>query len=151
MTVLTHVQIHFVRDIINHRLLFGEPDEMMKLDKYRQLALFGPSQIFCYIRWRGNEYGTQDWRLFIVKTGTQDFLTAVPGVSPAAKVLVAVQGSKAVKRSLTLLDRLKKDAAAGLESIPESYWMQFQSCLEVRSPLRKLPRNRLKKEVCNAS
>ncbi len=147
MTMLTHVQIHFVKDIINHRLLFGEPSEFIKLDKFRRLATFDAGRIFGYIRWRANEYGTQDWRLFIVKTGSVNLLTPVPGVSPAVKLLVSASGSKEVKRSLKLLDKLKSDTAGNLETIPESYWHQFQNCLTTRLPMRDLPRNRIEVET----
>ena len=149
--MLTHVQIHFVRDIINHRLLFGEPREFIKLDEFRRLAVFEAGRIFGYVRWRANEYGTQDWRLFIVKTGSVNLLTPVPGISPAVKLLVSASGSKEVKRSLKLLDKLKSDTAGNLESIPESYWHQFQNCLTLRLPMRNLPRNRVMVEASNVS
>lgn len=151
MTLLTHVQIHFVKDIINHRLLFGEPSEFIKLDKFRRLAIFEAGRIFGYIRWRANEYGTQDWRFFIVKTGSVNLLTHVPGISPAVTHLVSVSGSKEVKRSLSLIDKLKDDSAGNLESIPESYWLQFQNCLTLRLPMRSLPRNRVMVEASNVS
>ena len=151
MTMLTHVQIHFVRDIINHRLLFGEPSEFIKLDKFRRLAVFEAGRIFGYIRWRANEYGTQDWRLFIAKTGSVNLLTDVPGVAPAVQLLVSASGSKEVKRSLKLLDKLKDDTAGNLETVPESYWLQFQNCLTLRLPMRALPRNRVLVEAGNVS
>jgi len=40
MTGLTLIQCHFVHGQLNHRIRFGTPDKIIKLDKYRKLACF---------------------------------------------------------------------------------------------------------------
>lgn len=150
MNALTQVQCHFVRDKINHRLRFGKPSESVRLDKYRHIALFQPSNIFGYIRWRANKYGTQDWRVYVIQTGADGPMTEVPGISPAAHVLVSIQGYDRVKRTLPLLDRLERDVKNGLESVPISYWRVFQSTVLRNKPLRSLPRHYRKDELSHA-
>ena len=132
MTDLTVIQCHFVRGVLNHRLRFGKPDKTVKLDKYRKLACFKPEETLGYIRWRANEYGTQDWRFFILKTQTTGLLTRVPGVSPAVKVLAAFNGTQSVKRALRAFDDVESSASEPIEGFPDAYWISFQNDISAR-------------------
>lgn len=135
MTDLTVIQCHFVRGFLNHRLRFGKPEKTLKLDKYRKLACFKPEEILGYIRWRANEYGTQDWRFFILRTQTSGLLTRVPGVSPAVKVLAAFNGTQSVKRALRAFDDVEKSASEPIEAFPDAYWISFQNDISARKSL----------------
>lgn len=132
MSHLTLIQCHFVRDKLNHRLRFGSPHKTIALDKYRQLACFGSGATLGYIRWRANEYGTQDWRFFVLKTQSAGLLTRVPGVTPAVKVLAAFTGTPGVKRALTALDDVETSVSEPIQTLPESYWIAFQNDLSTR-------------------
>ena len=132
MTDLTVIQCHFVRGVLNHRLRFGKPEKTVKLDKYRKLACFKPEEILGYIRWRANEYGTQDWRFFILKTQTTGLLTRVPGVSPAVKLLAAFNGTQSVKKALRAFDDVEKSASEPIEELPDAYWISFQNDISAR-------------------
>lgn len=136
----TQVQLHFVKGVINHRLRFGRPEAVTKLDPYRSLATFKPGSVFGYIRWRANDYGTQDWRVSVLSAQPCGYISEVAGVSPAAQVLLHVQGSPAVKRCLRAMDALETQAGGALETVPESYWPGFHNALLLRKPPRPLPR-----------
>ena len=135
MTDLTVIQCHFVRGVLNHRLRFGKPHKTVKLDKYRKLACFKPGETLGYIRWRANEYGTQDWRFFILKTQTTGLLTRVPGVMPAVKVLAAFNGTQAMKRALSTFDDVEKSSPDSIETLPDAYWVSFQNDISARQTL----------------
>ena len=132
MTDLTFIQCHYVRERINHRLRFGEPDRTLQLDKYRKLAAFKPEKRFGYIRWRANAFGTQDWRFYILKSQTEGPLTCVPGVSPGVKLLAAFIGTQSVRRALKAFDQLEKDALEPPEMLPDGFWCTFQTDLYAR-------------------
>ncbi|WP_026941492.1 DUF2840 domain-containing protein [Hellea balneolensis] len=132
MSHLTLIQCHFVRDKLNHRIRFGSPCSTLALDKYRKLNCFEPGVTLGYIRWRANEYGTQDWRFFILKTQSPGLLTRVPGVTPAIKVLAAFTGTQAVKRALVALDDVEKSVSQPIEMLSEGYWIAFQNDLSMR-------------------
>ena len=132
MSGVTLIQCHFVRDKLNHRVRFGHPEKVITLDKYRKLACFKAGATLGYIRWRANEYGTQDWRFFVLKTQSTGLLTRVPGVTPAVKVLAAFSGTQAVKRALAALDDVEKSVSQPIETLPESYWIAFQNGLSTR-------------------
>ena len=150
MSGLTVIQCHFVRGMLNHRLRFGTPDKTVKLDKYRKLACFKPGETLGYIRWRANEYGTQDWRFFVLKTQTTGLLTRVPGVSPAVKVLAAFNGSQSVKRALSAFDDLEKSASNPIETLRDTYWISFQNDISARQTVRGVLPHSSHLEACNA-
>ena len=138
MSDLTVIQCHFVRDKLNHRIRFGSPKTTVALDKYRKLACFEAGATLGYIRWRANEYGTQDWRFFVLKTQSTGLLTRVPGVTPAVKVLASFNGTQAVKRALAALDDVEKSVSGPMETLPDSYWVAFQNDLSTRRTVRGL-------------
>lgn len=139
MNTLSYVQCHFVKGKINHRLRFGVPINLIRLDKYRQIAVFKREQTVGYIRWRANEYGTQDWRLYIFETSGAGLKTAIPGVSPAIKLCCIINGPKAMKQALKALDRIETSCFGCLESLPPSYWLTFKSRINPRSTSLLLP------------
>ena len=138
MSGITLIQCHFVRDKLNHRVRFGQPEKVISLDKYRKLACFKSRATLGYIRWRANEYGTQDWRFFVLKTQSTGILTRVPGVTPAVKVLASFNGTQVVKRALVALDDVEKSVSGPIETLPESYWIAFQNGLSTRRTVRGL-------------
>lgn len=138
MSGLTVIQCHFVRDKLNHRIRFGSPKTTLALDKYRKLACFEPCATLGYIRWRANEYGTQDWRFFVLKTQSTGLHTRVPGVTPAVKVLAAFTDTKSVKRALAALDDVEMSVSGPVETLPESYWIAFQNDLSTRRTVKGL-------------
>lgn len=132
MSHLTLIQCHFVRDKLNHRIRYGSPQTTVVLDKNRKLACFEAGATLGYIRWRANEYGTQDWRFFVLKTQSTGLLTRVPGVTPAVKVLAAFTGTQAVKRALAAIDDVEKSVSEPIETLSEGYWIAFQNGLSKR-------------------
>ncbi|WP_416877551.1 DUF2840 domain-containing protein [Litorimonas sp.] len=138
MSGVTLIHCHFVRDKLNHRIRFGSPKTTLTLDKYRKLACFDAGATLGYIRWRANEYGTQDWRFFVLKTQSKGLLTRVPGITPAVKVLASFNGTQAVKRALASLDDVEKSVSGPIEMLPESYWIAFQNGLSTRRTVRGL-------------
>jgi len=144
------IQLHLVKGIINHRLRFGEPSDVLRLDKYRSIATMPVGSIFGYIRWKANEFGTIDWRVYVLKAQHSGFLSEIKGVTPAVKILVGAQGKLAAKRCLKALDTLEAQASGKLETVPESYWSVFNNALLLRKSPRALPRNHQKISASHA-
>lgn len=119
---LTRVELAFYPEHTNYWLRFSNPVDRIELDRRRSLAVFEPGQIFGYVRWTANEYGTQDWRLTILEAQEPHImLSRVPGVSPGVEVLPLVKGKGPVKRCLEVLDRLETECFA-LEDVSPSYY-----------------------------
>ncbi|MEL7491983.1 MAG: DUF2840 domain-containing protein [Pseudomonadota bacterium] len=118
----TAFDIFYVDGRVNYRLLFGAPDRTIRMDRSRSIALFAQNKTVGYLRWRANEYGTQVWRCFVVRTvAAGDEVTHIPGVKPAAHILLSTRGKTYTKRFLGRLDGLKKRNHA-LEHVPDAYW-----------------------------
>ena len=107
--VLTGVELVFYPEYRNDRLRFGKPVERLNLDKRRALAWFEPGQVFGYIRWSANEFGTQTWCLLIMQAvGKGERIVRLEGVKPGASVLLQLNGAARVRQMLKRLDVLAK-------------------------------------------
>ena len=132
----TRVEIVFYPEHLNHWLRFGEPDEQHDLDRRRSLALFKPGRVFGYVRWRANEYGTQDWRFAVVQTTAPSLLLSrIEGVQPGGEVLLLAVGNAKVKRALLQIDALE---AAGFEpaDVSPAYFRHVHNRITAGRPAR---------------
>lgn len=136
----TRVEIVFYPEHLNHWLRFGEPDARQDLDRRRSIALFKPGRVFGYVRWRANEYGTQDWCFTIVQTAAPSLLLSrIKGVTPGGEVLLLVVGNTKVKRALLQIDALE---AAGFEpaEVSPAYYRHIHNRIVLRQPIRAYSR-----------
>ena len=134
--IVTAVLISHRKNRINNRLRFGTPRALIRLGWHRQCAVFNPGQMFGYIRWRANQYGTQDWRLLVCRAGQGGTYTQSPGVIPAAELLLSTRGSTQTKRALSAIDALEKHAN-GLEYVTAAYWRHLQNRLLMSMPMHE--------------
>lgn len=132
----TRVELAFYPEHLNYRLRFGVPLKRIELDRRRSLALFSPGQVFGYVRWSANEFGTQDWRLTILEAHEPHLmLSRVPGVSPGVEVLLVMKGKGRVKRVLSVLDQLEAQGYA-LEQVSPSYYRHMHVRLTANREIR---------------
>ena len=112
----------------NYRLLFGHPQQEIRRDWHRKLAVFEPGELFAYERWEANSYGTQRWQIMVCRTVLNGSVTKIPGVYPGAKLLLMVNGKTKSKRFLSCLDWLKSSAIVP-ETIRDRIWMELALAL----------------------
>lgn len=118
----TTFDIVYLEGRANYRFLFGEPEFITRSSRQRATAFYPANKTVVYLRWRANEYGTQTWRCFVVRTAKPDeAVTRISGVRPGASILLSTRGKTYTKRFLRYLDALKKRGYA-LENVPPSYW-----------------------------
>ncbi len=132
----TRVDIAFYPEHLNWWLRFGTPDEQQDLDRRRSLALFKPGRVLGYVRWRANEYGTQEWRFTVVQTAAPPrFLSRIEGVQPGGDVLLLASGNTKVKRALLQIDALE---GAGFEpaDVSPDYYRHMHNRITVGRPVR---------------
>ena len=127
---LTAVQVVYRKKRINHRLRFGAPLIEARLDWQRRLVAFAPGSVFGYIRWRANRFGTQDWRLFVLRSVESGALATIPGIMPGADILLATRGTTRTQRALGFLDRLEQ-GVGGLSQVTDAYWRHLHNRLTV--------------------
>ena len=105
----------------NDRLLFGRPKKSYRVTETQEELRFKPLHIFGFVRWRGDEYGTQTWRVVVAQAGHPgERLTRIPGVCPGARLLLHAFGKTRAKRALRVIDTLSE--AHVLHEIATAYW-----------------------------
>lgn len=134
MSRLVAVKCEFVRDKINHRLRFGTPEMSITLRKSQKLYAFSIGQVFGYIRWKANEFGTTDWRLYICQASLSGQVTRVPGIIPGVNVLLSVHGNIAMQRMLKQIDSLEVQTGGGLGTITPAYWRHLHNARIINRP-----------------
>lgn len=136
----TRVEIVFYPEHLNHWLRFGVPDAQQDLDRRRSLAVFRPGRVFGYVRWRANEFGTQEWRFTIVRTSEPSLpLSRIPGVDPGGEVLLLAAGNTRVKRALLQIGVLEADGfdPAG---VSPAYYRHVHNRITAGQPVRAYSR-----------
>ena len=105
----------------NDRLLMGRPKQSFRVSEQQQELRFKPLQVFGFVRWRGDQYGTQTWRVVVAQAGCPgEQLTRIPGVNAGAHLLLHAFGKTRVKRALRVIDMLSE--AHVLHEIAPAYW-----------------------------
>lgn len=126
---LTVVIVSYRKNRRNNRIVFGEPQMEIRRGWRRRIAAFAPGVVFAYERWRGDRYGTQDWRLFICEAKAGGAIVKIPGVLPGADVLLAAKGKTRVKRVFAAMDAMR-GAFGPFETIPPWRWRRFHNDIE---------------------
>ena len=105
----------------NDRLLLGRPTNSVRTSSKLKELHFKPPQIFGFVRWRGDQYGTQTRRVIVAQAGRPgERLTRIPGISPGARLLLHAFGKTRAKRALRVIDMLSE--AHVLHEIAPAYW-----------------------------
>lgn len=150
---LTRIELHFGRDLFNYYIRFGEAKRREELDRRRALEFFTPGQLFGYVRWQANEYGTQDWRFWVLCAGDLHRpLCRVPGVTPGADILLALAGKDCVHKAFEAVDAIE---ALNIDpaDVSPSYYRHVQQRILTRLPVRAYSMDQhralsLQKAVC---
>jgi hypothetical protein len=119
---LTRVTVLFVADKVNDRVRFGTPFAERIIDRRCRVDLFAPGAVFGYVQWRANRYGTEHWRLWVLRAAAiGERAETVPGVMPGAHIWLSASGVAQVTRALALIDVIEAEDVAPA-SLPEGYW-----------------------------
>jgi len=108
--------------------------DTVRLDWRRSLAIFQPTQVFGYERWRATKHGTIEWQVFVLQAAAPGALCSkVPGVLPGAVPLLVSRGKTRAQRALLALDRVA--ANKKLEDVSPEFWLRLSHRLQARMPL----------------
>ena len=132
---LTRVSLAYVEQRIDLYLRFGEPARIVRLDRWRRVAVFLPGAMFCRIRWQANDYGTTRWQLMVMQACMPlDAAQRIPGVLPGARLLLHAEGEPAVRAVLAQLDAIEVQGIAPADVSP-AYWRTLGNRLAARLPV----------------
>ena len=132
---LTRVSLAYIEQRIDIYLRFGEPARIVRLDRWRRVAMFLPGATFCRIRWHANDYGTIRWQLMVMQAATPlDDMQRIPGVRPGARLLLHAEGENAVRAVLERIDGIEGQGIAAIDVSP-AYWRTLGNRLAARLAL----------------
>jgi len=112
-------------------LRFGDPVRIRRRGR-DGLALFAPGQVFAYVDWRANAFGTVHWLLAILRAGDANTpLLALSGIRPGAEALLAVRRKADVARAFAAIDAVE---AAGVDpvTVDPAYWLRIANRIDGR-------------------
>jgi hypothetical protein len=132
---MTRVSLAYVEQRIDLYLRFGEPARIIRLDRWRRVAVFLPGALFCRIRWHANDYGTIRWQLMVMQACMpMDGAQRIPGVQPGARLLLHAEGEQSVRAVLERIDAIEALGIAPAAASP-AYWRTLGNRLAARLPL----------------
>ena len=124
---MTEVVLVFYEGWIEHWLRFGTQDRERILDRRRCVIAFAPDEIFAFVRWEANDYGTALSRLDILRAcDAGEVISTVPGVAPGAEILLRLDGWPRVKRAF---DAIADIEARGIDPamIAPNWWRHLHN------------------------
>ena len=126
---LTHVELTWIEERIEHWLRFGRRAEEKILDRRRSISSFAPGSIFGFVRWASNDYGTVVSRMDIVHAveAGQRYQT-LPFVRPGGDILLKIEGWQKVEQVLHLIDAIEAMDLDPADAAPD-YWRHVHNRL----------------------
>jgi len=126
---LTHVELTWIKNKIEHWLRFGRRAEEKILDRRRSISSFAPGSIFAFVRWASNDYGTVVSRMDIVRAiAPGNRYQTLPFVRPGGEIPLRVDGWPKVERVLQTIDAVESLAIDAADAAPE-YWRHLHNRL----------------------
>jgi sugar phosphate isomerase/epimerase len=139
-TPMTEVALLFYEGRIEHWLRFGTQERERILDRRRRVIAFAPSEIFAFVRWEANDYGTVLSRLDILGAcGAAEVVTTVPGVTPGGEILLRLEGWPRVKRALATIAAIEELGINPAEVAPD-WWRHLHNRIVCNLPHRPYSR-----------
>lgn len=119
---LTHVELTHIDKRVENWVRFGRVAHELILDRRRRVFSFRPHSVFAFVRWHGNEHGTTQSRVDIVRAvGAHEPYQTLPFVRPGGDILLKLTGWQKVDQLLRHIDAIE---AAGLDpcDVAPDHW-----------------------------
>jgi len=124
---LTHVELIWVENRIEHWIRFGREVGEQVLDRRRRILSFAPNSIFAYVRWAANDFGTVVSRIDIVRAVTPaEASSTVAWVRPGGEILLRLSGWPRVQRALQAIDAVEQAGVDPADACPD-HWRHVQN------------------------
>lgn len=139
---LTRVGLVFLAGRIERWVRFGKIAAEEVQDRRRRVVMFAPGEVFAFVRWRAEAYGTVDSRIAVLRAVRQgEPFTTYPEVAPGAEILLDVHGWSRVRSVLDVIDVVEK-AGLAPERVAPDYWRHVGARVSVGLPPRAYDRAR---------
>lgn len=136
---LTEVELAYVEGRLNHWIRFGRWRSERFIGRSRRIVDFAPGDVFAYLRWEANDYGTIAAGIVIVRARGAGFST-VRGVRPGGELLLRLDGWQRVQRALAAIDAVERLGIDAADAAPE-HWRHVHNRLLIGEAPRAYDRD----------
>ena len=142
MSHLTQVELTWLEKRIEHRIRFGAIAAEKVLDRRRRIVSFVPGNVFAFVRWASNDFGTIISRIDIVRAvALGEAFSTLPFVRPGGEILLRITGWPKVECVLQLIDAVEALGIVAADAAPD-YWRHVHNRLSVGEAPRSYTRTR---------
>jgi hypothetical protein len=126
---LTHVELIWLENRIEHWIRFGRDLAEQILDRRRRILTFAPNSVFAYVRWAANDFGTVVSRIDILRAvGPGEAFSTIAYVRPGGEILLRLSGWPKVERVLQAIDAVEQFGIDPADACPD-HWRHVQNRL----------------------
>jgi len=126
---LTHIELVWHREQIEHWIRFGREVAEQILDRRRRVLSFAPNSIVAFVRWAAGDFGTIVSRIDILRTvGRGEGYSTVPYVRPGGEILLRASGWPRVQRVLQAIDAAEQIRIDAADASPD-HWRHVHNRL----------------------
>lgn len=129
MNDLTLVELTWIEKRVERWIRFGRTVEDRIIDRRRRMVSFAPGNIFAFVRWASNDYGTIVSRIDILRAALPgEPCATVPYVQPGGEILLRLNGWPKVEATLRAIDDVERLGIAPEDASPE-HWRHVHNRL----------------------
>jgi hypothetical protein len=127
--LLTRVELTWLEGRIEHWIRFGRDCGETILDRRRRVLSFAPGNVFAFVRWASNDFGTIISRIDIVQSVTHGVAyQTLPFVRPGGDILLRISGWPKVERVLKAIDSVEALGIEAADAAPD-HWRHIHNRL----------------------
>lgn len=142
MSALTRVELLWLEGRVERWIRFGRIAEEMIIDRRRRVVAFAPGEIFAFVRWASNGYGTIASRIDILRAvGPSEAFSTIGFVTPGAEILLRISGWPKVNDVLRAIGAVEQAGVAPEEVCPD-HWRHVMNRLAAGEQPRAYTRER---------
>jgi hypothetical protein len=142
VTALTRVELLWLEGRIERWIRFGQIAEETVLDRRRRVVAFAAGEVFAFVRWASNGYGTVVSRIDILRAvGPGEAFSTIGFVEPGAEILLRMSNWPKVNEVLRAIDAVERAGVAAEEACPD-HWRHVMNRLAAGDQPRAYTRER---------
>jgi hypothetical protein len=138
---ITRVELVWYEGQLQHWLRFGAFIDERFIDRRRRIVTFAAGQVFAFVRWQANDYGTVVSRLDILRARVAgEPGSTVPGVTPGGESLLRLDRWPKVRGAFDAIVAIEQAGIDPVEVAPQ-YWRHLNNRITCNEPYRPYTRD----------
>lgn len=139
--LMTTVELVWYEGQLQHWLRFGAFIDERFVDRRRRIVTFAAGQVFAFVRWQANDYGTVVSRLDILRACVAgEPVSTVPGVIPGGESLLRLDRWPKVRCAFDAIVAIEQAGIDPVEVAPQ-YWCHLNNRIACNEPYRPYTRD----------